>query len=123
MASELTLQDKLRIVQELVPGKQLSLAHIIANPDKILYMKLGLDPAVEYTKSAIGILTISPAETAVIIADISIKAGNVDLSFVDRFSGTVIMTGLVSEVESAMNAVVTYGRARMGFTCCELTRP
>lgn len=122
MASELTLQDKLRIVQELVPGKQLSLAHIIANPDKILYMKLGLDPAVEYTKSAIGILTISPAETAVIIADISIKAGNVDLSFVDRFSGTVIMTGLVSEVESAMNAVVTYVRDRMCFTCCEITR-
>lgn len=122
MAAELTLQDKLRIVQELVPGKQLSLAHIIANPDKILYMKLGLDPAVEYTKSAIGILTISPAETAVIIADLAIKAGNIDLSFVDRFSGTVIMTGLVSEVESAMNAVLTYMRDRMRFTCCEITR-
>ena len=27
---------KQRIVQELVPGKQISLAHIIANPDKIL---------------------------------------------------------------------------------------
>lgn len=122
MATELTLQDKLRIVQELVPGKQLSLAHIIANPDKILYMKLGLDPAVEYTKSAIGILTISPAETAVIIADVAIKAGNIDLSFVDRFSGTVIMTGLVSEVESAVNAVVEYMRDRMRFTVCEITR-
>ena len=31
---------KQRIVQELVPGKQISLAHIIANPDKILYTKL-----------------------------------------------------------------------------------
>ena len=122
MASELTLQDKLRIVQELVPGKQVSLAHIIANPDKILYMKLGLDPAVEYTKSAIGIITVSPAETAVIIADIAIKAGNIDLSFVDRFSGTVIMTGLVSEVESAINAVMEYMHDRMRFTCCEITR-
>ncbi len=122
MATELTLQEKLRIVQELVPGKQLSLAHIIANPDKILYMKLGLDPAVEYTKSAIGIITISPAETAVIVADIAIKAGNIDLSFVDRFSGTVIMTGLVSEVESAMAAVVAYVRDRMNFTCCDITR-
>ena len=28
---------KQRIVQELVPGKQISLSHIIANPDKILY--------------------------------------------------------------------------------------
>ena len=33
---------KQRIVQELVPGKQISLAHIIANPDKILYTKLAL---------------------------------------------------------------------------------
>ena len=56
-----------RIVQELVPGKQISLAHIIANPDKILYTKLGLDPAIEYSRSAIGILTISPAETAIIM--------------------------------------------------------
>ncbi|MEG2146783.1 MAG: propanediol utilization protein, partial [Lachnospiraceae bacterium] len=43
-----------RIVQELVPGKQISIAHIIANPDKILYEKLGLDPSVDYAKSAIG---------------------------------------------------------------------
>ena len=31
-------ETKQRIVQELVPGKQISLAHIIANPDKIMYM-------------------------------------------------------------------------------------
>ena len=40
-----------RIVQELVPGKQISLAHIIANPDKVLYQKLGLDPKVDYVGS------------------------------------------------------------------------
>ena len=37
---------KTRIVQELVPGKQVTLAHIIAGPDQIIYKKLGLDPAV-----------------------------------------------------------------------------
>ena len=122
MAKEIALEDKLRIVQELVPGKQLSLAHVIANPDKILYTKLGLDPALEYSKSAIGIVTISPCETAVIVADIAIKTGNIDLSFVDRFSGTVIMTGLVSEVSSAMEAIVSYVKNTMGFTACEITR-
>ena len=30
------MQDKMRIVQELVPGRQITLAHIIANPDPIL---------------------------------------------------------------------------------------
>lgn len=33
--------DLQRIIQEQVPGMQVSLAHIIANPDKILYTKLG----------------------------------------------------------------------------------
>jgi hypothetical protein len=55
-------EPKTRIIQELVPGKQITLAHVIANPDKILYTKLGLDPSVDYAKSAIGILTVSPAK-------------------------------------------------------------
>lgn len=38
------IKDKMRIVQELVPGRQITLLHIIANPDPILYQKLGLDP-------------------------------------------------------------------------------
>ena len=42
MFDELSMQDKMRIVQELVPGKQITIAHIIANPDDILYKKLGL---------------------------------------------------------------------------------
>ena len=36
------MHDKMPIVQELVPGKQVTLLHIIANPDNILYRKLGL---------------------------------------------------------------------------------
>mgnify|MGYP002475117539 CR=1 FL=1 len=91
------MEDKQRIIQELVPGRQITLAHIIANPDSILYEKLGLNPAVEYAKSAIGVLTVSPAETAIIIADIAMKSSGVDLGFVDRFSGSVIVTGTVSE--------------------------
>ena len=38
-------EQKMRIVQELVPGKQVTLAHIIASPDPIVYRKLGLDPS------------------------------------------------------------------------------
>ena len=81
-----------RIVQELVPGKEITIAHLIASPDSTLYEKLGLDPRTEYSKSAIGVLTISPAETAIIAADIAIKAAGIELGFVDRFSGTLIVT-------------------------------
>ena len=93
----LTGTEKTRIIQELVPGKQITLAHIIANPDDILYYKLGLDPA-EAHSGAIGILTLSPSETAIIAGDIALKASGVTLGFVDRFSGTVIVTGSVSQV-------------------------
>lgn len=115
-------EGKARIVQELVPGKQITIAHLIANPDKILYEKLGLDPSVDYAKSAIGILTISPAETAVIAADIAVKAAGVELGFVDRFSGTLIVTGTVSETDAALRAVLDYTESKMGFTVCGITK-
>lgn len=114
--------DKTRIIQELVPGKQITLAHIIANPDKILYKKLGLDPAVDYAKSAIGIVTMSPAETAIITADIAMKSSGAELGFVDRFSGTLIVTGTVSEVEAALNALTDYCEKTLGFSVCPITK-
>jgi len=113
---------KLRIIQELVPGKQITLAHIIASPDPIMYAKLGLDPRVDYGRSAIGILTVSPAETAIIAADLATKSANVDLSFVDRFSGTLITTGMVSDVEASMIAVTDYCKNTLGFTVCTVTK-
>lgn len=122
MQDDLSTEGKTRIVQELVPGKQITIAHLIANPDRILYEKLGLDPRVDYSKSAIGILTISPAETAVIAADIAIKAAGVELGFVDRFSGTLIVTGSVSETEASLKAVLEYTSEKMGFAVCDMTK-
>lgn len=113
---------KQRIVQELVPGKQITLAHIIANPDEDLYDKLGLDPKVELERSAIGILTVSPSETAIIMADIAVKSAGVALGFVDRFSGSLIITGTVSEVEAAVSAILEYIGEKLAFTVCEITR-
>lgn len=116
------LQERMRIIQELVPGKQITLAHIIANPDDILYKKLGLDPAVDYASSAIGIVTMSPAETAIIAGDIAIKSSGVTLGFLDRFSGTLIVTGRFSDVQSALNALVDYCRDTLHFTVCPITK-
>ncbi len=118
----LTTEAKQRIVQELVPGKQITLAHIIANPDRILYEKLGLDPAVDYAKSAIGVLTVSPAETAIILADIAMKASGIELGFVDRFSGSLIITGTVSEVEASVQAILDYADETLRYTICGITR-
>ncbi len=115
-------ETKQRIVQELVPGKQITLAHIIANPDKVLYEKLGLDPSIDYAKSAIGVMTVSPAETAIIIADIALKAAGVEIGFVDRFSGSLIVTGTVSEVEASTIAILKYAQEELHYTVCKITR-
>lgn len=122
LESLLQNEGKMRIVQELVPGKQVTLAHVIANPDQILYKKLGLNPELDYHSAAIGILTISPSETAIIASDIAIKAAGVDLGFVDRFSGTVIITGTVSQVETALQAIVEYVEEKLGFCTCSITK-
>lgn len=115
-------KNKQRIVQELVPGKQITLAHIIASPDPILYEKLGLNPALDYARAAIGIMTVSPAETAIIMADVAMKAAAVDLGFVDRFSGSLIITGTVSEVEASEQAILDYVRGELQYTTCGITR-
>ena len=47
------LTDKTRIIQEFVPGKQVTLAHVIANPDPHLYPKIGLPAG---SSGAIGVL-------------------------------------------------------------------
>ena len=115
-------ETKHRIIQELVPGKEITIAHLIANPDADLYVKLGLNPKIDYSKVAIGLMTISPAETAVIAADIAMKAAGVEIGFVDRFSGTLIVTGTVSEAEAALRAVLDYVEEKMNFKICPLTR-
>ena len=115
-------EGKARIIQELVPGKQITLAHIIANPDPVLYTKLGLDPARDYKTSAIGIITLTPAETAIIAGDIATKASGAQLGFVDRFSGPLIVTGSVSQVSEAVAAVTADAADTLGFTVCPITK-
>lgn len=120
-------EEKMRIIQELVPGKQVTLAHIIANPDESLYRKISLDAgeAVAHganARGAIGIVTMSPAESTIIAADIGIKSAGVALGFVDRVSGTLIFTGTVSEVEAAMRAIMQFAEEKLGFSVCDITK-
>ena len=122
MVNQYNHENKARIIQEIVPGKQITLAHVIANPDLVLYQKLGLDPAMDYAKGAIGIVTMTPSETAIIAADIALKASGVEIGFVDRFSGTLITTGTVSQVEEGIRAVMEYCKEKLMFTICEITK-
>lgn len=112
------MSDKQRLIQEYVPGKQVTMAHIIANPTADSYEKLGI----QATGGAIGILTITPSEGAIIAVDIAAKAGDIEIGFVDRFSGSVVITGDISSIESALNAVVDGLKTVLGFSSTAVTK-
>ena len=109
--------DKPRMVQEYVPGKQVTLAHIIANPRRVLCDKLGLSHV-----QAIGILTITPCEAALIAADVATKNATVEIGFLDRFTGSLVLCGTVSSVEMAARQVIHLLVDQMNFSGPELTR-
>lgn len=112
----------MRIIQESVPGKQITMAHIIASPDPVIYQKLGLDPRIDYQRSAIGVLTLTPSETAIIAADLAIKAASIEIGFIDRFSGTLIITGTISDVNIAFETILHYVEENLGFAVCKITK-
>lgn len=111
------MEKKQRVIQEYVPGKQLTLAHIIANPDEVLYSKLGLSQA-----GAIGILTLTPTETSIIAADIASKAADVDIGYLDRFTGSLVICGTVSNVDMAIQAINQFLSKNLKFELAEITR-
>ena len=112
-------EQKQRVIQEYVPGKQVTLAHIIANPTDEIFKKLGL---VVDKKDAIGVLTITPSEAAIIAADVATKASGVSLGFIDRFSGSVVFTGDISSVESALDEVLDVLGNMLHFSSTIITR-
>ena len=112
-------ENKQRIIQELVPGKQITMAHIIANPEPSLYKKLGV---IGKPEGAIGIMTITPSEAAIIGADVATKAASVDVMFVDRFNGSLVINGTVADVEAAVRDVVDVLTNVLKFAATEITK-
>ena len=103
-------------------GKEITFAHVMGGPAPIIYQKLGLNPHLDYRSSAIGVMNMTPPESAVIASDIAVKSGNVYLGFADRFTGTLIITGEISDVTSALTEVVDYFRDSLGYVVCDITK-
>ena len=114
--------EQIRIVQETVAGKEITFAHVMGGPAPIIYQKLGLNTQLDYRSYAIGIMNMTPPESAVIASDISVNSGNDYLGFADRFKGTIIITGEISDVMSAMTEIVNYFRDSLGYVVCNITK-
>lgn len=111
-------EDVKRVIQEYVPGKQVTLAHIIVNPDNSIYKKLGL----EDNRNSIGILTITPSEAAIIAADVAVKSGDVEIGYVDRFNGSLVIEGDVGSVEASISEVLQTLSMLQGMSIPTVTR-
>lgn len=110
---------KQRIIQEHVPGKQITLAHVISNPQPELFAALDLD---KERGNSIGILNITPCEGAIIAADVATKAVAVNIGFLDRSDGSLIINGDVSSVETAVQEIINYFTAKLNYDCVTMTQ-
>lgn len=106
-----------RSIQEFVPGKQVTLAHLIAHPADDVSKKIGVPGA-----DAIGIMTLTPGETSMIAADIATKAADVQIGFLDRFSGSLVIYGTVGAVEESLRRVVEVLSSQLNYSPCAVTR-
>ncbi|WED21114.1 BMC domain-containing protein [Vibrio sp. JC009] len=110
---------KQRIIQEHVPGKQITLAHVISNPQPELFNVLELD---KEKGNAIGILNITPCEGVIIAADVATKTVEVNIGFLERSDGSLMITGDVSSVETAIKEVINYFTEKLNYDCVSMTQ-
>lgn len=115
------VDGKVVLPQEQVPGKQVTIAHILATPDMLLYYHIGLKPSDIKSETAMGVMALRPSELSAVAADLALKTAKVKVSFIDRFDGTLFFTGKVAAVHQAMSAILAFLK-RHGYTVCEITR-
>lgn len=109
--------DKERIIQEFVPGKQVTRRISSRIPARNWRRKSAF-----LMRGAIGIMTLTPGETAMIAGDLALKAADVHIGFLDRFSGALVIYGSVGAVEEALSQTVSGLGRLLNYTLCEMTK-
>ncbi len=117
---------RLRMTRVRVPGKEVCMAHIFTPSDTSVYENLALHIGVhegeDHRGESIGIVKFTPWESTAVGADVAVKAANVDIGFLDRFSGTLILTGSLTDVTIAVEEVVGFFRDVLKFRVCDINR-
>ena len=115
---------KLRMTRVRVPGKEVCLAHVISPSQACIYQNLGLHIGVhegeDHTGESIGMIRFTPWEAVVVAADVAVKSADVQIGFMDRFCGSLILTGRLSQVQTAVEEVVRFFGEELGFNTCEI---
>ncbi len=115
---------KLRMTRVRVPGKEVCLAHVISSSQTCVYQNLGLHIGVhegeDHTGESIGLIRFTPWEAVVAAADVAVKSAHVEICFMDRFCGSLIITGGLAEVQTAVEEIVRFFREDLGFQTCDI---
>ena len=115
---------KLRMTRVRVPGKSIDFAHVFTPSDSVVYKNLALDIGVhegeDHTGQSIGIVRMTPWEAVVVATDVAVKAADIEVGFMDRFGGALIILGGLSQVLTAIEEVVRFFRDELNFDVCEI---
>ena len=106
---------RLRLTRVRVPGKELSFAHVFTPNDSV-------HEGEDHSGDAIGMVRVTPWEAIVVAADVAVKAAHVEVGFMDRFCGTLILTGGFTEVMTAVEEVVRFFHETLKFDVCKIHR-
>ena len=114
---------RLRMTRVRVPAKEVCLAHVLNPSEERIYHNLALHIGVhegeDHTGEALGLIRFTPWEAVVVAADVAVKSADVQLCFMDRFCGSLIVSGRLTEVQTAVESVVEYF-GEIGFGICEI---
>ena len=115
---------RLRMTRVRVPGKEVCLAHVLSPSQTCIYQNLALHIGVhegeDHTGESIGLIRFTPWEAVVAAADIAVKSADVQVGFMDRFCGSLILTGGLSQVQTAVEEVVRFFGEELGFRTWEI---
>ena len=115
---------KLRMTRVRVPGQSIDFAHVFTPSDSVVYKNLALDIGVhegeDHTGQSIGIVRMTPWEAVVVATDVAVKAADIEVGFMDRFGGALIILGGLSQVLTAIEEVVRFFRDELNFDVCEI---
>lgn len=114
-----------RVTQVYVPGTEVMMAHMIGRSEFSTIQSLGLDIGCHlgeiHTGEAVGIMRFTPYEAVVIGADTAAKAANIEIGFMDRFCGSLLITGNRTDVKTALEQVIDFFDRVLHFTVCPVT--
>ena len=114
---------RLRMTRLRVPAKEVCLAHVLNPSEERIYHNLALHIGVhegeDHTGEALGLIRFTPWEAVVVAADVAVKSADVQLCFMDRFCGSLIVSGKLTDVQTAVESVVEYF-GEIGFGTCKI---